>query len=237
MFPFQEKPSQLAAPEDNAVPAVWAKPGPEQYCQFQGLLLPLNATPVVPGPPPDPQTPVPLFQGLLLPPRQFWKGRGLFSPVHTDICSIRQIKTPNCVFCLASLHLISMLSPVLLNSPLRAFFLFSPCQLLLFDLQKQMRNPGESPRPSGMTEFSSAPPTPCHSPRASLSSPSRAAPGCIAGPGDTRALLPQCPPGHCALPPGQPEYTPQCVWAALCSSLSQPHVMGEFVSQSRLDFP
>lgn len=100
------------------------------------------------------------------------------------------MKAPNCVFCLASLHLISMLSPVLLNSPLRAFFLFSPCQLLLFDLQKQMRNPGESPRPSGMTEFSSAPPTPCHSPRVSLSSPSRAAPPCIAGPGDTRALLP-----------------------------------------------
>lgn len=117
-----------------------------------------------------PQIPVPLFQGPLLPSQAVLEGKGILlsqvrvSPVHTDACGTRQTKAPNCVFCLASLHLISMLSPVFLNSSLRAFFLFSLCQLLLFDLQKQMRNPGESPRPSGMTELSSAPQTPCHSP-------------------------------------------------------------------------
>lgn len=161
-------PSPLAAPEDRAVPADQAQSStanpnsrgsscPQMpFLLFQGFLLPPNSSPIVPGTPPA------------LPGSTGRKGILLsqvrVSPVHTDACGTRQTKAPNCVFCLASLHLISMLSPVFLNSSLRAFFLFSLCQLLLFDLQKQMRNPGESPRPSGMTELSSAPQTPCHSP-------------------------------------------------------------------------
>lgn len=195
---------------------------------FQGLLLPPNASPTVPGTPPGP------------PGR---KGRGSFCPkCVSHLCTlisaaIRQMKAPNCVFCLASLHLISMLSPVLLNSSLRAFFLFSLCQLLLFDLQKQMRHPGESPRPSGMTEFSSAPQTPCHSPTGPPWQGEPVQPLPELGQGQGTA-------GHCSPvptwalcpPTWAPEYTPECV-TALLSSLPEPSVMGEFVSQSHLGFP
>lgn len=185
----------------------------------------------VPGSLPAPKCQCHCSRDSSCPTRQHLEGRGSFSPkCMSHLCTPVPAAQG---FSPSHLHVKSC-APKLL----RAFFLFSLCQLLLFDLQKQVRTPGE--RPSGTAEFSSAPHTPCHSP---------AGPSWQSKPVHPFPELPhqvwlgqeQGTPGNCSPvptwalcpPSGQPEYTPQCV-GSLPSSL---RTMGEFVSQSHLDFP